>query len=110
MVDEETRYQSRSGRRASDHGLLSISLDDYLRLLDWTGRQLRHGKRGAIPKSLAPILDRLSIREETMVDTLDHFYELFGHVVGQPADLEKAAAEMGVRWLKGQRASRQLFN
>ncbi len=28
-------------------------------LLDWTGRELRRDKRGAIPDELAPILDRL---------------------------------------------------
>jgi hypothetical protein len=31
----------------------------YLDLLDWTGRQHAMGKRGAIPASLAPILERL---------------------------------------------------
>jgi hypothetical protein len=108
-ADLAGQYHSRSGRRASDQGLLPIRLDDYLQLLDWTGRQLRHGKRGSIPHRLAPILDRLAIREETLVDTLAHFDELFGHVMGTPADLEKAASEMGVRWLKGQRAGRRVF-
>ena len=105
----DSEYRSRSGRRASDQGLLSIRLEDYLQLLDWTGRQQRPGKRGAIPKSLAPILDRLAICQDALVDSLEHFDELFGHVIGHPADLQQAAAEMGVRWLKGQRANRQLF-
>ena len=35
--------------RASDKGLLPISLDDYLKLLDWTGRQVRQDKKGSIP-------------------------------------------------------------
>jgi len=31
-----------------------MKLDDYLRLVDGTGRQLRGDKRRAIPKDLAP--------------------------------------------------------
>jgi hypothetical protein len=30
-----------SSRRASNKGCLAMSLDQYLKLLDWTGRQLR---------------------------------------------------------------------
>jgi hypothetical protein len=35
--------------RASDQGFLPIETEHYFMLLDWTGRQLRAGKRGAIP-------------------------------------------------------------
>ena len=42
-------------------GLLPLSLDQYLDLVDWTGRQIKEGKKGAIPVHLSPILDRLSI-------------------------------------------------
>ena len=107
--DLEGKYRSRSGRRASDQGLLPMKFVDYLQLLEWTGRQLRLGKRGAIPKDLAPILERLAIREDMFVDALVSLDERFGCVLGGPTDLAAAATEMGVRWLKGQRASRQLF-
>ena len=55
------------GRRASLKGFLSISLSRYLQLLDWTGRQLRSDKRGAIPRHLAPILQRLGIAFVSLV-------------------------------------------
>jgi hypothetical protein len=41
--------------------LPGLALDRYLELLDWTGRQLAAGKRGAIPANLAPILQRLDL-------------------------------------------------
>ena len=47
--------------RASDRGLLDLTLDDYLSLLDWVGRQLRPGKRGRIDDRLPPILERLEM-------------------------------------------------
>jgi putative transposase len=31
-------------------------------LLDWTGRELRAEKRGAIPENLAPIMERLALK------------------------------------------------
>jgi len=48
----EWNLRSRTGRRASDKGLLPLALEKYLELLDWTGRQFRDGKRGAIPATL----------------------------------------------------------
>ena len=51
-----------TSRRASDKGLLPISVEDYLQLLDASGRILRDDKAGSIPTQLAPILERLGIR------------------------------------------------
>jgi hypothetical protein len=48
-------------RRASNKGCLSIGLGDYLQLLDWTGRQIRSDKRGAMPANLEPLFERLGI-------------------------------------------------
>ena len=48
-------------RQLTNNGFLPVSLSEYLRLLDWTGRQARPDKRGAIPGELAPILSRLQL-------------------------------------------------
>jgi len=44
-----------------EQGPYVLTLAEYLQLLDWTGRQLKPGKRGAIPKNAPPILDRLNL-------------------------------------------------
>ncbi len=49
LEDETIALTSRWGRRASDLGLLPISLESYLRLLEWTARQLRSGQRSTVP-------------------------------------------------------------
>ena len=41
---------------------------DYLKLLDWTGRQFQADKRGVIPATCAPIPHRLDCSEETWFD------------------------------------------
>ncbi len=88
--------------RASDKGLLPITLEKYLQLLDWTGRQVRAGKRGVIPQSLAPILDRLGINSAIWLDAIKSFDQWFGLVVGSTAAVAKAAQRAARCRFRGQ--------
>ena len=40
---------------------MPFRFEDYLQLVDWTGRIIRRNKRGHIEKGLPPILERLKI-------------------------------------------------
>jgi hypothetical protein len=62
-----------SSRRASNQGCVFMTLTEYLQLLDWTGRQLKHSKRGAIPKNAPPILERLDLTPELWLHAVEHF-------------------------------------
>ena len=73
-----------TARRASNKGCLSMTLDQYLKLLDWTGRQIRKDKVGAIPKDCAPILERLECSAETWVDFVKNFRKRFRNEAGLP--------------------------
>jgi len=46
---------------------LPANLQDYIELIDWTGRCIAPGKRGSIPENLPPILTRLNIRPENYI-------------------------------------------
>ena len=78
-------------RRASNLGFLPLSLTEYLRLLDWTGRQIRRDKQGAIPipADLAPILDRLHLAGDMWVEQVKHFGRWFRRAVGRASTLPK---------------------
>jgi hypothetical protein len=95
--------------RASNKGCLPMSLADYLRLLDWTGRQLRRDKRGAIPEEVAPILQRLKVSDEGWLHLVRDFSRMFRRAAGTPATLAKEATRRGHRWLKGISSSRATF-
>ena len=101
-LDDPRWFTSASSRRASDKGLLPITLEDYLELLDASGRIVREGKSGAIPSHLQPILERLGIRHEMWSTIVTGYDQLFGYIVGAPATLAKHAAETGRRWFRGQ--------
>ena len=88
-----------SGRRASLKGFLSMPLTSYLLLLDWTGRQLRSGKRGTIPKHLAPILKRLGIETKSWHRLISKFGVLFKRAAGTAESISKEASRRQQHWL-----------
>ena len=77
-----------SARRASNKGCLPMSLDQYLKLLDWTGRQLRRDKAGKIPAEFDPILERLDCSEESWLDLVQNFRKRFRMEAGLPRSLQ----------------------
>jgi hypothetical protein len=95
--------------RASNRGFLALELDEYLELLDWTGRQARSGKRGSIPSHLQPILTRLHVSDELWLDTVLNFGHWFHRAVGRQENLREEATRHGRRWLAGIRHSRKTF-
>ena len=90
----------RSGRRASRKGFLTVSLADYLQLLDWTGRQIRDGKRGRIPSQLAPILTRIGLDAPQWCRLVKRFGRTFKRVAGTADHLTEEARRRGLRWLQ----------
>ena len=52
---------------------IPFSLNDYLELVDFTGRCIRQDKRGSIPSHLPPILQRLNIDRKTWLINATQF-------------------------------------
>ena len=86
---------------SSKPGRIKKWFDDYLQLLDASGRIIQAGKSGAIPQHLAPILERLGIRSEMWTDLVTGFDQLFGHVVGASEKVAHRAAQAGRHWYRG---------
>ena len=99
------RVGSGRARRASDRGLLPMTLQSYLELLDWTGRQLRAGPQGVIPQGLESMLDRLQVSAESWLETVAQFGRRFHRAVGLADHLKAEAQRLGVSWLHGVRSS-----
>jgi hypothetical protein len=107
--DHLEEVPSVSGRRASDKGLLNMTLDEYLQLLDSVGRALRAEKRGAIPADLAPILERLGLQSEQFVETVDKLTQRFRRMLGPADEMAARAAESGRKWFQGQPHASRVF-
>ena len=90
-------------------GLFAIEVYGYVILLDWTGRELRADKRGAIPDHLAPIMERLGLNRLNWVETVRGFGRLFKQAAGRSSSLVDAAARCSRRWFQGKAAARTAF-
>ena len=88
---------------------LPFRLDDYLELVDWTGRQLRDDKRGAIDANLPPILERLAIEPQHWLYMSRHFESRFKGFVGMAFTVKAACQRLGYRRTAGLRPCQQLL-
>ena len=108
-LSTELSRESTPASRDSNTGCLPMRFADYLQLLDWTGRQIRQDKRGAIPSNLAPILERLQLSRDGWLDLVQGFSRLFRRAAGTPASLRRHSDKWGRRRMAGIGNSRALF-
>ena len=80
------------------HGL-PFKLEDYLELLDWTGRILRDDKRGAIDQTLPPILNRLNIESKNWIYSAQYFESSFKQFAGTADKIKNTCAKLGYQRL-----------
>ncbi|MEJ2755026.1 MAG: transposase, partial [Gammaproteobacteria bacterium] len=52
---------------------IPFRLEEYLQLVDWTGKILRDDKKGYIPENISPILERLKIDTKQWLYCTQHF-------------------------------------
>ena len=90
-------------------GFLSISPEQYLTILDETGRIIKKGKRGVISKELAPILVRLGLKPEGWAGLVSELGNAFSLVVGDKESIQQSALSAGKKWLKGLSAAQCAF-
>jgi len=74
---------------------------DYFELIDWTGRQVRDDKPGAIPVNILSIFDRLQANEDEWVNMVKYFGRRFYRVVGPVDLLRKITHKFNRSWFKG---------
>ena len=98
-----------SGTRCSNKGFLSMPLDAYLELLDWTARQLAPGKHGFTPQDTPPFFDRLTIEPAAWCKLVSRFGKLFFQVAGHPQTVDSTRTRSGNHRFHLPRATRELL-
>lgn len=89
---------------------LPFRFDDYLALVDWSGRAIRPDKPGAIDPSLPTILQRLNIDPEAWNAAMRPSGNVFGRAIGQLDHLRLHAKALGQAWVRGLRQAERLYN
>jgi hypothetical protein len=102
---------SKQGFRASDQGFLAMPLQEYLELLDWTGRQKGPVNKATIPEEFKPILQRLGIDAGMWVDLSVGYMKYYGHgrAAGSPRSMKATAESQNLKFVRGQRAVAECF-
>jgi len=96
-IDARSTRKRNGGRR----GLLGITLDQYLALVDVMGRVVRSREQGSIPEKLQPILRRLDIDCDRLQRFMRDPARLIGTAMGSAASLACEAARRGKKWVVG---------
>jgi REP element-mobilizing transposase RayT len=88
---------------------LPCTLDEYLQLVDWTGRAVRADKRGFIDSHQPPILQRLNIDPIAWELAMQPKGNVFGRALGRLNHLKLHADTLGQSWIRGVRQAEKLY-
>lgn len=99
----------KSGHRCSNKGVLSVSLPEYLTLLDWAARQIREGSSGSTPEHFAPLFERLQISSDVWLKLVRNFRRYFTGVAGHPEKVDSFDAGSSQKRFQLSHSGKELF-
>ena len=96
---------------------IGYTTKDYLELVDWAGRAIRDNKRGAIPNSIPPILERLKLNPKTYLAFVgkspsnlpDKIRQQHNKALGSVERLKTLASQLGQKYICGLNDARRLY-
>ena len=91
-----------------DENGIPFDLNDYLELVDWGGREIKHNKRGYIPSHAPPILTRLKMDVTPVLDYLGRADQPVFGALGPVSKLRAFAQSVGRSFIKGQLLGKRL--
>ncbi|MCP4048775.1 MAG: hypothetical protein GY732_22605, partial [Gammaproteobacteria bacterium] len=92
-----------------DNDGIPFELRDYLELVDWAGREIKHNKRGYIPVHKPPILTRLGMDVSPVLGYLGKADQPTFAALGPVSALRAFAQSLGQCFVKGQVLGKQLW-
>ncbi|WP_394201536.1 transposase [Marinagarivorans algicola] len=95
------------GQRAT--GSIPFYWQDYLDLIDWTGRAILPNKSGSIPLAAPKILERLQLESEGWLSNMPTLGTDFHHCIGCADSITPCAEKLQQHWIKGLGAAKRLF-
>jgi hypothetical protein len=87
---------------------LSVSIAQYLNLVDWTGRSMHPNKRGKIDPERPRILDRLGLSDRSWTTQVKATESEFYRAIGAAESLIEYARQIGQHWMQGIGVAREL--
>ena len=88
---------------------IAFNLNDYLELVDWTGRQIREKPAGKISADTPAILSRLSMSPKHWIYLSTEFESRFSGIVGTVDSMKESLKKFGLVRKRNLQVSRLLF-
>lgn len=88
---------------------IPFAFEDYVELVECTGRAQHPTKKGSIPARQPRILARLGLDAEAFMAYSSRLLKAFGSAVGVPAQLVALCERRQTKYLRGMQAARQAF-
>jgi len=88
---------------------LPISLKSYIELVEWTGQNIIHPNKSAMPKNISSCLKQLNLQQNHWLKQLENFDQHYCHVIGSIELIKEKAKQLKKRCLKGMSAARSLY-
>jgi REP element-mobilizing transposase RayT len=91
-----------------DDTSIPFGLKDYLKLVDWGGREIKHNKPGYIPKNTPSILARLRMDAAPVLSYLGKTDQTTFTALGPVSMLREFALSVGRHFVKGQSLGKKI--
>ena len=88
---------------------IPYNLIEYIQLVEWTGRQVKAGKRGYIASEIPAIFQRLKINTAAWLHNCEGLEKTYYRVIGSAARLQEFCEKLKQQRVLGITAARQAF-
>ncbi len=108
----QTIYKSLAKFDAATHSSqqtgISFHFADYLELIDWTGRAIRHDKKGFIDNQRPKLLNELGIASDAWLSSAKDFRRQYSGISGRWDAMCAFKLQQGGKWCRGKSSSEAL--
>ena len=88
---------------------MTMPLQDYIALVEWTGKAIVHDDKASIPSHLIPAFERLNINKDNWLNQVMAYGSNYYRAVGPLHSLAVYRDKLKLKWLKGITNIRALY-
>ena len=92
----------------TSHQVIPMDILDYIKLVEWTGRQIRKDKNGAISQPPCKLLNALGLNSDTWMNSVLQFGQ-FSILVGSPTRMQNEAIHFQRQWVRGKCHAKRMY-
>lgn len=89
--------------------IISMSLKNYIELVEWTGQSIVHPNKAKLPPHIASSLSTLNLQQNHWLKQIENFNQNYCHIVGPVEQIRTKAKELKLRCMKGISAAKLLY-